>query len=214
MKIAKFEQSGFILEASNGYRIGWDIGTRTPIDKLDEVPAVDAFLVSHIHGDHFSVEHINKLNPKKLYINQQCKDAGGSEIVAETMVIKAGDEFDLENIHIKTFEVDHGPNVEQPEDNMGFLIELEGQKVYFAGDMFNPSGISVEDLDVNIALIPVGTHYTFGPSEAYEFAKTFKKIGKIVPIHYSPNNHIYSETRDEFSRLASKDFEIDLTNLP
>jgi len=63
MKLTKFEQSGFILETEKGFRLAFDIGNKTPIEKLNGV-TVDAMLVSHIHGDHFSLEQIKKLTPQ------------------------------------------------------------------------------------------------------------------------------------------------------
>jgi len=53
MKLTKFEQSGFILETEKGFRLAFDIGNKTPVEKLAGI-SVDAMLVSHIHGDHFS----------------------------------------------------------------------------------------------------------------------------------------------------------------
>ena len=50
-------------------------------------------------------------------------------------------------------------------------------------------------------LIPVGNFYTFGPKEAIEFAKQFKKIGKIIPMHYQK----IPDTREEFINLALKE---------
>jgi L-ascorbate metabolism protein UlaG (beta-lactamase superfamily) len=210
MKLTKFEQSGFLLETSSDFRLAFDIGNKTLLQKLDGLEGLDAFIVSHIHGDHFSPEQINRLSPKKLFLNSECAESEvGKEIKPKVTLVKVGDEIEIGGIKVKFFEVDHGPNVNHPKENMGFLIVVEGQTIYFAGDMFNPSGIPVGDLEVDIALIPVGTYYTFGPKEAYHFAKTFKKIGKIIPMHYERNDHIYPETKDEFMGLASKDFLVD-----
>ncbi len=86
----------------------------------------------------------------------------------------------------------------RPKENFGFLIEVDGKKIYFAGDMFYPSGIDVTNLEVNVALIPVGGFYTFGPEEALSFVKQFKKIGEIIPMHYMK----ITETREEFIKQA------------
>ena len=67
MTITKFEQSGFVLETESGYKLAIDIGCYTPVDKLDDI-SPDAMLVSHIHADHFSIEQIKKLSPKKLWL--------------------------------------------------------------------------------------------------------------------------------------------------
>lgn len=199
MKLTKFEQSGFILETSGGFRLAFDIGNKTPLEKIQGI-TVDAMLVSHIHGDHFSLEQIKALSPKKLYLNQECIEALGEENLAtEITRVKVGDTVTIEDITVQFFNVDHGPNVSAPlQENFGFLITADNQTIYFAGDMFYESGIDVSNLEVDVALLPVGTFYTFGPNEAFEFAKKFKKIGKVTPMHYEKT----PETREEFIKLA------------
>lgn len=199
MKLTKFEQSGFVLETNKGFRLAFDIGNKTPVEKLQGV-TVDAMLVSHIHGDHFSLEQIKALSPKKLYLNQECIETLGEEnLTTEIARVKVGDTVTIEDITVQFFNVDHGPNVSAPlQENFGFLIKVDDQTIYFAGDMFYESGIDVSNLDVDIALLPVGTFYTFGPQEAFEFAKKFRKIGKVTPMHYEKT----PETREQFIKLA------------
>ncbi len=199
MKITKFEQSGFVIEADNGYRLAVDIGLYTPLEKLNDL-AIDAMLVSHIHGDHFSLEHIKKIAPKKLYVNQECIEIVGEEkLLSEIIKTTIGDLKNIEGIRVEFFDVDHGPNAKvRPQENFGFLIEVDQKKIYFAGDMFYPSGIDVVNLEVDVACIPVGTFYTFGPQEAFDFIKQFKKIGRVIPMHYEKD----LATRDEFIKLA------------
>lgn len=199
MRLTKFEQSGFILETNSGFRLAFDIGNKTPLEKLLGVTA-DAMLISHIHGDHFSFEQIKTLSPKKLYLNQECIETLGEEnLTTEIIQVKVGDTLMVEDITVQFFNVDHGPNVSAPlQENFGFLITVDNQTIYFAGDMFYESGIDVSNLEVDVALLPVGTFYTFGPQEAFEFAKKFKRIGKITPMHYEKA----PETRDQFINLA------------
>jgi L-ascorbate metabolism protein UlaG (beta-lactamase superfamily) len=204
MKLTKFEQSGFILETEGGFRLAFDIGNKTPLEKLEGITA-DAMLISHIHGDHFSLDQIKKINPKKLYLNHECIETLGEEsLTSEIVQVKVGDLITIGNITVQFFNVDHGPNVSAPlQENFGFLITADNQKIYFAGDMFYESGIDVSNLEVHYALLPVGTHYTFGPREAFEFANKFKKIGKIISMHYANK----PETQGEFLELAKGAFE-------
>lgn len=205
MKLTKFEQSGFILETENGFRLAFDIGNKTPVEKLADT-RVDAMLVSHIHGDHFSLDQIKMLQPKDLYLNQECIDALGEEVLdSKINQVRIWDTISVGGIEVKFFNVDHGPNVTSPlAENFGFLIKVDGQTVYFAGDMFYPSGIEVSNLEVDYALLPVGTFYTFGPQEAFDFAKQFKKIGRIVSMHYEKE----PETRNQFIELAKDIFVV------
>ena len=199
MKITKFEQSGFIIETDNKYKLAIDIGAYTSLEKLDNV-SVDAMLVSHIHGDHFSIDHIKKLAPKKLYLNKECIELLGTEkLISEIIEVKVDNTINIDGIKISFFDVDHGPNTKiRPKENFGFLIEIDSKKIYFAGDMFYQSGIDVSSLEVDNAFIPVGTFYTFGPKEGIAFAKQFKKIRKITPMHYEKT----PETKEEFIKLA------------
>jgi len=209
MKITKFEQSGFIIEADNGYKLAIDIGNKTPVEKLADL-TIDAMLISHIHGDHFHLENIKALAPKELYMNAECIDAIGEESLSSKInKVKVWDNIDIEDFHVSFFNVDHGPNLSAPlPENFGFLIEIDGQKIFFCGDMYYPSGIPVEDLEIDWLLLPVGGHYTFGPQEALAYAKQFKKVGTIIPMHYEKNNFIDSIRKEEFIELAKDSFTI------
>lgn len=199
MKLTQFEQSGFVLKTDSGYKLAIDIGSYTPIEKLTGI-SPDAMIISHLHGDHLSTPQIKTLSPKKLYLNEECIEVLREEALSSEIVrIKADEEVFIEEIKVKTFNVNHGPNITVvPRENFGFLFEIDGEKIYFAGDMFYPSGIDVSELEVDIALIPVGTFYTFGPEEALGFVKQFKKIGKVIPMHSQKT----PETREEFIKLA------------
>lgn len=200
MKIQKFEQSGFIFESNSGFRLALDVGRYTPLDKTKELSA-DAFLISHIHGDHFDIEKIISLSPRTLYLPDECMSELGEDSFNFSLEkIQAWQEIKIGDFMVTVFPVDHGPNVSSPiRDNFGFLIECDGEDVYFAGDMFYESGMDVTSIEADVALVPVGTFYTFGPQEAFDFIKRFKKIGKIIPMHYEKT----PETKEEFIKLAT-----------
>ncbi|MEK7091707.1 MAG: MBL fold metallo-hydrolase, partial [Patescibacteria group bacterium] len=111
MKLTKLEQSGFIIETNSGYKLAIDIGSYTPLEKLAGI-SVDAILVSHIHPDHFSLNQIKALAPKRLYLNRECIEALGEETLdSEIIDVKVGDKIEINGIKVTFFDVDHGPNV-------------------------------------------------------------------------------------------------------
>ncbi len=211
MKITKFEQSGFILEAKDGFTLALDIGNKTPVERLAGL-SVDAMVVSHIHGDHFYLESIKALSPKTLYLNTECADALSEEsLVSEIVRVKVGDVQKIGNFVVHFFNVDHGPHLSVPlAENFGLLIEGDDEKIYFCGDMCVPSGMPVDDLSVDYILLPVGGYYTFDPQEAFDFAKQFKKIQTIIPMHFEKNNFVDPIRRDEFVEIAKNNFMIDI----
>lgn len=211
MKITKFEQSGFFIESDRGFKLAIDIGNKTPLEKLEGL-SVDAMIISHIHGDHFHLESIKALFPKKVYLNQECIDALGEETFDfEIAQVRVGDTLDIDDFNVQFFNVDHGPNVSAPlAESFGLLIEIDEQKIFFCGDMYYPSGLSTDELEVDYLLLPVGGHYTFGPQEAYDFAKSFKKIGQIIPMHYEKNNFIDPARCEEFVELAKGGFKVEV----
>lgn len=198
-KPIKLEHAGFIIETDNSHKLAIDIGSYTPLEKLNGI-FVDAMLISHFHKDHFSIEQIKKLSPKKLYLSRECIDLIGDEkLSSEIIEVKIGDSLDIDGIKVLFFEVDHGPNsTNRPKENFGFFIEADGKKVYFGGDIYYPSGIDVTALEVDYALLPVGGFYTFGPKEALDFASKFNRIGNVIPMHYEKT----PEKREEFIKLA------------
>lgn len=206
MKFIKFEQSGVIFETDKGSRLAIDVGSYTPIEKLEGI-TVDAMIVSHIHPDHFSLDQIKKLSPKKLYTGNECKEALSGEVFPfEVIKIKDGSQIKIGDMVVNVFDVDHGPNVSTPiKDNFGFLIKADNQKIYFAGEMFYESGIDVANLEVDYAFFPIGSFYTFGPQEAFAFAKKFKKIGKVISMH----DRRVAEKKTEFIKLAKENFDIE-----
>ncbi len=70
----------------------------------------------------------------------------------------------------------------QGEKRLGFVITMDGTRVYYAGDTdFIPE---MKDIAVDIALLPVSGTYVMTPEEAAEAALAIHpKIA--VPMHYA-----------------------------
>lgn len=68
----------------------------------------------------------------------------------------------------------------------GFVIEIGGQVVYFAGDtgLFSDMKLIGELCGVTIAVLPIGDNFTMGIKEAVVAAE-FVGAKKVIPIHYN-----------------------------
>ena len=90
---------------------------------------------------------------------------------------------------------------------MGYIIELDGNKYYIAGDTDINEDNKLVKCDV--AFVPVGGTYTMTASEAAELINIIKpKIA--VPIHYGS---IVGDEEDALTFIDEVDMDIEVANL-
>lgn len=82
----------------------------------------------------------------------------------------------------------------------GFVIEIGGQVVYFAGDtgLFSDMKLIGELCGVSVAVLPIGDNFTMGIKEAVVAAE-FVGAKKVIPIHYNTWPLIAADA-DEFKK--------------
>jgi L-ascorbate metabolism protein UlaG (beta-lactamase superfamily) len=86
--------------------------------------------------------------------------------------------------HTSSFTDDQG-NVVAPGIPAGHVINFGGKTIYFAGDtalFLDMQLIGEEDLDM--AILPIGDHFTMGPKDALKAVKMLR-AGTIIPCHYN-----------------------------
>lgn len=67
----------------------------------------------------------------------------------------------------------------------GLLLELDGRRVYHAGDtaLFSDMKLIGEG-GLDLAFLPIGSNFTMGPAEALQAVKLLG-AGSVVPIHFN-----------------------------
>lgn len=67
----------------------------------------------------------------------------------------------------------------------GLVIELGGTTVYHAGDtgLFSDMKLIAQRRDIDVALLPIGGHYTMDRHDA-AVAAEFVAAGTVIPMHY------------------------------
>jgi len=151
------------------------------IDPYAGEPAekADIILVSHDHYDHFSREKITKIMTDDTAILSSRKASSEMDGI---VALNAGDTRQLDNISIKAVAAYNTSKPFHPKGaGIGFVIEAEGKKVYFAGDTdLIPE---MKQIKADVVILPVGGTYTMNAEEA---AKAVEIINpKIaIPMHY------------------------------
>ncbi len=197
MQIKCFAQSGCVITSDSGYRIALDIGSLT---QAADVPSdIDAWCVSHIHGDHFSPEHIATSKPALVCAGSEVLESLAAPDQSQ-LLLRAEQSATVGPLTITPYEVDHGPHVtKRPRENFSCLIQGDGVSVYVCGDMYYVSGLPPSKITVDVLLVPVGGWYTFGPTEAVAFCQSVQRVHTVIPVHYA----LAPETKVQFLEHAA-----------
>jgi L-ascorbate metabolism protein UlaG (beta-lactamase superfamily) len=161
------------------------------------VSACDVMLVTHGHSDHLgdalligsrTRPHWPAIHELSLWLARNY--AGADRVIG----MNKGGTVEAAGLGITMTGADHSAgDWNDPAtttlylgEPAGFVIELEdGWRVYHAGDtnVFGDMTLIGELWRPDLAMLPIGGHYTMGPAEA---AKAVELLGvrHVLPIHY------------------------------
>ena len=90
----------------------------------------------------------------------------------------------------------------------GFIIELNGKKLYHSGDTFITDELKeLKDEGIDLAFLPIGGHYTMGIDDAVKVVGYIDpKI--VVPMHYNTFKLIQADPKEFKQKLPNKRVEI------
>ena len=150
----------------------------------------DLILVTHQHFDHNQIDMVPKKNDCTIITNFEALQDGVHQSFVEK-VIK------IQSVLAQN--ANHNPN-----ECVGYIIEVDGIKVYAAGDTSKTTQMETfKKLDLDYALLPADGYYNMGITEAIECAKLIHAKYSI-PIHLKPGalfNREMAETFDVDSRI-------------
>jgi L-ascorbate metabolism protein UlaG (beta-lactamase superfamily) len=172
----------------------WVMGNPACPANEKEVKAVDVMLCTHGHGDHIgdAVEIAKKHNPKVVGIPELCGWLGKKGVKQLAEMNKGGTQ-QVDDIKVTMVHADHSCGIQDGDiyvyggEACGYVIEFEnGLKIYHAGDtnVFGDMAIIRELYAPDIAMLPIGDHYTMGPREA-AYACNLLKPTAVIPMHFA-----------------------------
>ena len=212
MKYTYFGQSSFLLETDSHKLLFDPFISHNPLAKAIDITQLkaDYILISHGHEDHVA---------DLVLLAKQTN----AKVIAVPEIISWVNKQGVENVHSMNYgkyTFDFGtvrmvwathssslPDGSYGGNPVGFVLELDGKQIYFAGD----TGLTIEMkllaelYKLNYAILPIGGNYTMDVDDAV-IATNYINCNQIIGIHYDtfPVIAIDSKTAVESFKRAQK----------
>lgn len=191
--------STFLLRSSEGQRLiidPWVMNNPRCPEEFHELEGLDVMLITHGHFDHIqdAVELYRRYEPQAvvgIFETVHWLQGKGIPEAASRPMNKggtqevAGVKFTMVHAVHSCGILDDGEIVYGGEA-CGYVITFEnGRRIYHAGDtaVFNDMALIAELYEPEVALLPMGDHFTMGPREAAKACELLR-VSRVIPMHY------------------------------
>ncbi len=163
-------------------------------DHLKDPPRCDFIVLTHGHADHTGdvSRLITKHNPHIVATVELCTVLGMSSPKGRFAPMNIGGTQAIDQVSFSLTRAFHSSSIDSPDGPIyagmpcGVVINHAGlAPVYHAGDtdVFSDMKLIAEFLNPKIVILPIGDHFTMGPSGA-AFAAAMLSPNSILPIHF------------------------------
>ncbi|MFV0485229.1 MAG: MBL fold metallo-hydrolase [Candidatus Saccharimonadales bacterium] len=201
MNITKFDHSGFLLEKS-GRGLLFDPVAYT--HELPEITNLDAIIITHLHGDHFSPQILEKIRAQ----NPDARVFTTSDNIAnipDATAVKNGDEIEAGVFGLEFYGGNHAAIVsgEVPCENICTLVD---------GVFANSGGsFDLPPTSPEILLVPITAPW-LKIEESLNFIKAVKpKV--VIPTHDALNSDLGNTICDNWLKKICDEVGADYKNI-
>lgn len=192
-------QAGFCLTTPSGKRVVIDpyltdycervIGgyhrIMAPVMTPEEFDC-DLLLLSHAHEDHCDMDLLTALAQKgcraKILATENCVSKLEA-LPLEVQKFSRGESFSWDDVTVQAIACDHGASA---PDAVGYILECDGVRIYFAGDTCLNEAVVAEAAShkPDVALLPINGAYgnLSGVQAAQVAAKLQARV--LIPCHF------------------------------
>lgn len=147
----------------------------------------DILFISHSHSDHLDENSIKAvIKPETTIIcADECKSKISTMIQSVDMIsLFPNNDYIFGHLKIHATPAYNVTKDFHPKDNqwLGFVIELQDTKIYFAGD--TDCLDELKSIECDIGLFPVSGIYVMDPFQAANLANAIKPKVIAIPMHW------------------------------
>ncbi len=151
-------------------------------------PPATGILVTHDHYDHLSLDDIDKVTGQgTIVVGPSCVTAnlGSRNAVTiepgQTVAVGSAKVTAVPAYNLNKYKAPGVVYHPRASGHVGYVVDMDGRRIYHAGD--TDAIPEMDEIDVDVALLPVGGTYTCTAAEAVE-ACTRLRAKVVVPMHF------------------------------
>lgn len=193
MKITYLGHSALLIEDGDFKGLIDPFISGNPLRKLtfNIEKEITHIFVTHGHGDHIgdTIKIAQQSGALVISNAEICTYLNKFNIKTHSLHIGGRRKFDFGTVKmtnaIHGSSINENGNIVYAGNPGGFVIELNGKKIYHAGDTGLIYDMKLlEDDSIDVAFLPIGGNYTMDIDDAVK-ATEFIKAKIVVPMHYN-----------------------------
>ena len=212
-KLTFIGHSAFLLEDADGNVVAIDPflsdNPATEMETKEIHPST--ILLTHAHNDHVGdAVDLAKWNDAKVICTAELGYWFEAKGVRDVVPANHGGTVAFNGGSVKFFPAWHTSSYSEggtqvaPGVPAGLVVRFGGKTFYFAGDtaLFGDMRL-VGDEGIDVAILPIGDHFTMGPADAARAAE-FVGAQTVIPCHYNTFPPIRQDPEEFRARVAER----------